>query len=403
MATFNVAAASGALKDLFLPPVREQLNTSNWVLMQFEKNTEDFEGERGVLSVHVGRNAAVGFRADGGTLPVADYQKYVKSYISMRYSYAIISVSRPAIKTMKSNRGSFIRAVKPEMDGAMKDLKRDWSRALLGTGDGVLASTEVSTATNDVILDAATPRGVLRALEEGARIDIGTVASPTTIASNRTVTAVNYTTKTITISGAVVTTNGTTHRIFREGSGGDGIETVGLQQIISDADDNFQSVDTGLYPVWKAASVVDANQATLTDTLLEELLDEIDIVSGESEGLIAATTHGVLRNYAATLKDNKRFVNTTTLKGGFSAVTVDTPAGQLSIKRDRDVPDGEFFCFNPKHIQLFELADWEFVDEDGSVLQRSATTDGFEARLAGYKNLATDRRNAHGRITDLLD
>lgn len=398
----NLSAASAALKDVYLPVVRDQLNRSNWLLSQIEKNTTDFEGNRAVLSLHVGRNPGIGFRADGADLPTAGKQARTTSYVSMRYSYGRIEVTGPTIKTMKSNKGSFVRAVESEMKGVVNDLKRDWSRVLFGEGNGKIATCGTTSAATTVVLASTTTDAALRVLEEGAVIDIGTVASPTSVASARTVVSVDKTAKTIVISGAAVTTAATDF-IFRSGSGGTDIEAVGLRQIVSQSDDNFQGVDTGNYPLWRAGSVVDAGTAaTLTDTLLEESLDEIDVVSGEMPDIIV-TTHGVLRNYAASLKDNKRFSNTVTLKGGFKAVSIDTPAGSINVMRDRDVPNGYAFLLNTSHLTLFVLSDWEWMDDDGAVLSRVSNKDAYEATFYKYANLATDQRNAHGLIYDLAD
>ncbi len=301
---------------------------------------------------------------------------------------------------MKSDRGSYVRAVESEMKGITDDLKRDWSRALFGTSDGVLAATETSSTTNVILLDAATPRAILQAFREGATVDIGTVGSPTAVASQRDVTAVDFTTPSITISGAAVTTNNTTHRVFRSGSGGTNVEVNGLQTIVSDADDNFQGVDTGDNPAWAAADVVDASTATLTDSLLEEVLDEVDQVSGEFPNIIV-TDYGVTRKYADSLKDNKRFTNTVDLKGGFKAVSIDTPAGSINLMRDRDVPDGFAFVLNTKHLIFFIMSDWEWMNEDGAILSRVSGYDKYQAVLFKYANLATDRRNAFALISNL--
>jgi hypothetical protein len=160
--SLNVTTASASLKDVYLPVVRDQLNRSNWLLGQVEKNTEDFEGDRGVLDLHVGRSSAVGFRTDGQALPTPDRQKRVKSYVDMRYSYGTIEVTGPTIRKMKSDRGSYVRAVESEMKGITDDLKRDWSRALFGTGDGVLAATGTTTASTTVVLASTTPRAILQ-------------------------------------------------------------------------------------------------------------------------------------------------------------------------------------------------------------------------------------------------
>lgn len=49
------------------------------------------------------------------------------------------------------------------------------------------------------------------------------------------------------------------------------------------------------------------------------------------------------------------------------------------------------------------MSDWEFMDEDGSVLSRVGGVDAYEATLFKYHELTTDMRNAHGIITDLTE
>lgn len=398
MANLNLTTANAALKDVYLPVVRDQLNRSNWLLSQVEKNTEDFEGNRAIMLLHVGRNTGTGFRADGGDLPTAGHQDRVRAYVGMKYSYGRIEVTGPTIKTMKSDKGSYVRAVDSEMKGVTDDLKRDWNEHLWSTGGGVLAVTGVTTGSVTVVLAASTPDQVFLNFREGVFVDIGTVGAPTTVASNRQVTAVDRSAKTITISGAVVTTT-TAHRIFQAGSGGTAIAPHGVPEIVSNADDDLYGVDTGLYPVW-ASSVV-ANGGTLTDTLWEELLDDINIASSEDPSVLVAH-HTALRTYAASLKDNKRFTDTVTLQGGFKAVSVATPAGVFPLMRDRDVNPAEAYAINTRHLQLFVLSDWEWMGEDGATLSRVSGKDAYEATLFKYAELATDQRNTHGKITGLV-
>lgn len=398
----NFAAAEVVLKTIYLPAIREQLNTGNWLLGQIEKNSTDFEGDDAVWAVHVSRNSGVGARLDDEDLPAAGKQGYAKGRSQVKHLYGRIQVTGPTMRAMKSNRGSFTRAVDSESKGVVTDTKRDMSRQLYGTSNGVIAATGVTSGVNLIVLAASTPKSALRQLREGYKVDIGTVGSPTSQAANRNVTAVDIANHTITVDGAVVTTT-TSHFVFRQGAGGSGAnqrEVTGLQTIVSNADDNLFGIDTGDNPVW--AATVDASGGDLSDDLLEEVLDNVDIASGEFPQ-IAVTTHGVIRTYAAGLKDNKRFNDTVVLKGGFKAASITTPAGELTLMRDRDAPDGKLFLLNTSHLTWFEQSDWEFMDDDGAVLNRVPNRDAYEATLYKDAELATDRRNAHAILTGLSE
>jgi hypothetical protein len=49
------------------------------------------------------------------------------------------------------------------------------------------------------------------------------------------------------------------------------------------------------------------------------------------------------------------------------------------------------------------MSDWEWMQEDGSVLNRVANKDAYEATMFIYHQLTTDQRNAHGVIEDLTE
>jgi hypothetical protein len=49
------------------------------------------------------------------------------------------------------------------------------------------------------------------------------------------------------------------------------------------------------------------------------------------------------------------------------------------------------------------MSDWEFMEEDGAVLNRVPNTDAYEGTLFLYAELATDGRNAHAKIGSLAE
>jgi len=398
----DMTTASDALKQDYQPTIREQLNNINVTLSQIEKNTEDTEGLEAILSLHVTRNSGVGARAEGGTLPTAGAQGYKKSTIDLRRNYGRIQVSGPVIRAMRTNKGAWVRAVESETKGVVKDLKRDVNRQVNGTSDGVIGNLGTTTASTTVVASNFTAVQ-MRQIENGMVIDIGTVASPTTIASARTVSAVDRAAKTFVISGAAVTTS-SSHYVFRSGAGGDGSsqkELTGLQTIVK-ASGTLFDVDPATYSDW--ASYVDnvsSNRAP-TDTLFEKAMDETNISSGQDHWMVV-TSHGVSRNYAAQLKAQKRFANTNDLKGGFKGLAIETPVGSATLTVDRDHPNNEATGLATDHLVEFMASEWEFMDEDGAVLSRVVDKDAYEATLFKYHELATDQRNTHFRLTDLSE
>lgn len=399
---FSKTEAAGVLKEYYIPMVNEQLVNKNEYLQQIGSNTEDVEGTEAVLSLHTGRNEGIGARKELEDLPAAGNQAYTKARVNLKYNYGNIQVSGPVIRAMKSNDGSWLRAVEAETKGVVNDLKLDVERQLLGTSDGVIAATGVTSASTNVVTTASTTQ--IRQLRVGMVIDIGTVASPTSVASARTITAVNVASTTITISGAVVTT-ATTDRIFRKGNGGGTTnqrEISGAQSII-DSTGTLFGVDPTVYPVWSSYEK-DASAAAISDTLIGTLIDEISIVSPLGVPDWAFTDHRQARVYAATLTGQRRFQNTLDIKGGFKGIEVGTGSGTLAVSTLRDAPVKEFYAINTDAIALYKASDWEFMEEDGDVLQRIVTgngQDGYGATLFNYSEQCTDTRSAHGVIRNL--
>lgn len=401
----TLAAADAVLKDDYKGPVREQLNNMNVILAQVERNSEDVVGRRAIMALHVGRNSGVGARGDNGTLPTAGSQQYEDIFIPIRYMFGRIELTLATIEAMGKDRGSFVRPLRSEMDGLTNDVKRDYSRQVWGTSDGLIADCGVTTASTTVVLDAATRQDQLRHLEEGFLIDIGDPATPTDIASGREVLSVDKTAKTIVISGAAVTTaatdiisrSGAYGASNNSGAPGDGqYELTGLQTIV-DSTATLHTLAPSTEPRWAARET--ASVGALTQSRLMSEIMETEMASGSVIDLLAASK-GVFLAYGNTMEALKRFTDTVQLKGGYEGVSVSSASmGRKSgvttaLVWDRDVPDESLYGLSLDDLVFFEQADWEWMDNDGAVLSRVANKASFEATLYKFGELAAKRRNS---------
>lgn len=396
----DLTNAAGALKKFYLPGVRKQINNKCLLLEQVQAGDEHVEGDEWVLSLHVQRNSGVGATTESGTTPTAGNQKYVFARDSMKEIRGRIEITGRVIKAMASNKGSFVRAIDSEMKGVTNDAYRDMNRQLAGTGDGVIATCGTTSSSATIQLLATTPKSAMRQLEIGMAVDVGTVPSPTTVASARTITAVDATNKTITVSGATLSTTSGTHFIFRSGAGGTGVETHGLQEIVK-ASGTLFNVDPSTYTVWKSYAK-DAASGPVNDPLLEEVMDEIDLASGQEIDLWL-TSYGVYREYGNYLTVMKRAQDKVDLKGGFKGLSILSGSREAGLTRERDIPDGKAFALNTSHLFAPTMSDWEFMEEDGAVFSRVANKNAYEATLYRFMDFATDQRNAHGVVNSISE
>jgi hypothetical protein len=397
MAGTTLTTADSALKEFYEPGARNQLNNDIPLLAQLEKNSRDIEGRRAVLSLKTSRNSGVGARAEGGTLPTAGAQGYSEERVPLRYNYGRIQLTGPVIRAMKSDRGSFVRAVKSEMDGVTDDLKRDVSRQAWGNADGKWATCGTTTTSTTVQLAAATSAVQMRLFQIGDKIDIGTVAAPTTIVAAAVVSAVDVANKTITIDSSVSTT--AAHFVFRAGanSANATAEITGMQAIVKASGTLHNVAGTG---VW--TSYVDSAGGAFSETVAAKAVQNVQINSGKYPNL-GVCSDGVHRAIAALLQTQKRFNGTIALKGGYSGIDFTAAGPTIPLVWDQFCPSGDIFWLNTDQLQEYQESDWEFMQEDGAILSRVSGVDAYEATLFKYHEVATDQRNSHGLQTGLTE
>jgi hypothetical protein len=311
---------------------------------------------------------------------------------------------------MASDRGSFNRAIDGETKGVVRDLRNDYNRQIYGDGTGAICLIGADTTTNTGTIVAADANAVVyRQLRVGMYIDIGTAASPTATAENRQITSIDTTAGTFVFDGAEVAVVTANDRVTRTGTGGTGAtqkEITGLRAAVASSG-TYLGITTSEASNW--VSYVNSNGGTdraVAETMFTQAQMEVSVRSGEETDLWV-TDAGVHRAVAALLTTNKRYLNSVELQGGYSALDVSS-VGQgnsggntVGLFWDKDCPFGEAYGLCTKRIQHYRMSDWEFMDDDGSVLNRVPNTDAYEATLFLYSELATDARNAHAAIRDL--
>jgi len=394
----SVAGAQDILKEDYKPVIREQLNNVFFVLEMATQNSDDVEGIEAVLSTHQSRNRGVGARGEFGATPTAGQQGYKKSRIPLKFNYGALKVSGPILKAARSDRGSFTRALDSEVKGIVRDLKRDVNRQCWTAESGVIAITGGGTPTGTSQILTTTAQA--RRIEPGYRYDI-VEASTDVICFTVDVVSVNIATKTVT-STLVSTGAGTpasTNRVFNTGVvPSENNEITGLEQIVDSTGQLF-GIDPTTYPRW--SSYERAVSGLPTDSVFELAADEVQLASGNDIDVVV-TSFEVSRAFAATLKAQKRFATEpVVLKGGFKAISVTTPRGDFALRSERDCETAEAYGLTTEALIHYTASDWEFMDEDGDMLVRTAGQDAYEATLYRYHELSTDQRNAHFKLTAL--
>lgn len=400
-------------KDLW-----ENLNNATFILAQVTTKKDTVNGRVATHAIHTGRSGGIGARQEGDDLPVADRQRYATVPVPVRYQTGRIELTKQLMNMATGEPGAFADAMDTEMTGIKNDGMRDVNRQIWGTSNGVIATCGTTSGSATIQLLATTPAAVMRAFYPGRRVDVGTVASPFTVAQSREITAVDTSAKTITVSGATMSTTSGTHFVFNSGSGGassgtgkpnDGQrELTGLQTIVA-ASGTLHTVDPSTTPVFKAQ--VYSNSGTLrnlAETMIDLAVMNNQIESGKSIGSLVSNA-GVFVAGKSILSAYNRNADVLEYKGGFKGIKWSTPGisgmdgKELGWYADYDCPANSLYGLNlDEGLVCHQVEEgWQWLDDDGSILSRVANKLAFEATIYTTMELACVQRNAHFVIQDL--
>lgn len=410
---------SAAMKTKFIGPIRDQLNSNKILLygirdkqgegksdepqgtvpfrgIEAEADGIDFVGNEFRIPLRTGRNPGVGSRSENVILPAPGNESF--TYISdpLRYHYGLFNITGQLMKASESNEGAFKRALTVEMEGTTDSLKRKVNIDAYGDGTGTLTTTSASNSGDTTLAVNSTVH-----LDVGDVVDVVDTATDTYKANARTITAINRTTKVVTLSGANITCASGDALVRASTDSTAGVPNNDMDQVINGLKNivkgsgTLHSLDPATNAFW-VSTEINASSAVVGDNLLRQLTDSIGRESGDEGDLVLITTRGIRNRYANTLTAFKRFndAQSVTLRGGFKAILFD----EKPMVVDDHCPVGYVYALNTKHLFWSQMSDWDWLDEDGKTLKWESRYDRYIAVLYKYCNFGTYARNRHGYI-----
>ncbi len=404
MAGQTIANFSNALKTRYLGPIREELNGATVLLSRIGRNDNaiNVSGKTFTIPLHTSRNVFAGSgRADGGTLPQVGEQGYSVAVVPNAYIYTRIKVTGPTIRAARDAAGAFTTAVESEIRGGLADTKRSVNRQLNGDGSDALAFWTGADDTSGVTVDDG--RGhAFSHLPAGTAVTcdlIDASDNSTKLGDSIVVTqgAKNATTYSATFTGSVSGSADGDYLVLEDTLGK---QMMGIAGVIDNA--NPVLLSGGLHGIdaantyWQA-QVNDGGGTTdraLTLDLMQDPLDQIAMNSDfdETDVEFLFGNYPVRAKYLALLRDEKRFVNTLTLDGGWTGLAYNDKPFIVDSQAKR----GTIFYVNPATLSILRTADFDWADQDGSILSRVSGEDAYDAFLYAYMNLACTARNGNG-------
>lgn len=420
MAVTDLTTFDSILKDVYLGPIRDQLNSKDTVYGMLNKK-DQLDGRQLVVPIRKGRNFSFGFQSANGTLPVALSQQYDNVNVTPKYYYGTVEITKEVIEQSRSSRGAFARAVRTQLEGLPLDMRDDLDRIVLGNGNGVIG-TVTGLSGSDFDLTEVTD---VRKFGINQRLTAYNLDTPAGVVQNTgatpmTVTGVSVSSGTATITVDNLTGVANNDLIVKDGArtaGPSGVrnEMMGLNGIIDDANPSMdssglQGIDRSSNDFWK--SYVDDNGGTnraITNGLLQSLIDASKI---RGNGMIHyfITPYGVRFEYAESQLNVRRNVNTARISGQTTGGFVENEESydfveynNIGFIPDKYAPANTILAVDWDSVWVGRFADFNWLDDDGSILKWSPNrTPSFEAILYFYGELVTTAPNRCAKAEDVI-
>lgn len=396
MAT-NLSTISGNLKRVYDDYLSRAQNLKHRSIDEIGNSAKKYNngGEGFFGAVNDYGNESVGAINETESFRTIDNENYMQWKVSPKVLVAPIEFSGLSAKAAEGDDESMVNAVVDALDRARERLLSDENRQFFGLGTGLLASPTATVASNLTSFTVDSTQYLRRNMV----VDMFTGATKT-VDSIR-ISRVDHANKVIHLATSLGTAVDATVEIVKENirtsAASDGKEMMGLRGIVDDGTDlsTFQNITVAANDEWKATRI-SASSANLTSDLLQRLLDDVSLLSGEEPDLIIMHPKQ-RRKYLDILVPEKRYMDQN-LDAGFAKLKFNGK----DLFLDKDCQVATVYAVNKKLLRKFEVAPLEMARHEGSdQFLRLSNQDAYQAYWRHYANFGTASRIAHGKIVSL--
>lgn len=390
MAYLNMAAANQALKIFYLPGLQYQLNTANPILTLMDKDSTSVVGSEIHMALRYGRQGGIGNRADDGLLPTPNSRQTKQAIWQTKNIFARIQVTDKTMRASRGQQGAFVSLLEADLEDAQNDAKDSVARQVFGDGTGATATFAVNTAvtTLNVTAGAAT-------LYSGQFIDIydSTVTTPKYTALqiadvdyvNNIVTLVAGTANVTTAAGDVAVIAGSAN-----------LELTGFKAVIGTTGNTLYGINraqnTWFNPVNKAVN------GEISEVGIQAEIDLVDQLAGGKTSVLVSS-YGVRRAYQNLILATKQTIDVMNLEGGYSALKYNN----MPFTVDKYCPSGTLYGLDMSTWKMYQIMDWDWLDDDGAVLNRVPNYAVWEATLARYCDMGCSKPRGNFVMTGITE
>src|SRR5690348_10584943 len=305
---------------------------------------------------------------------------------------------------MKTDRGSFIRAMKPEIDSALRQLRNSLVHAVYRNGGGAIGKLNggtVAGGTTGTLANISDIRFFSPGQIIGASATDGTSGSQHS--GTLTVQSVNRNTGVITTTAnwdTGISAIGVNDYLFVDGDFG--AKLSGLEAWVPSSDPGattFFGVDRTA-DVMRLGGIRQDFSAYPIEEAIPRLLERLAREDAETDCIAVHTLDWT--NLAIALGSKVVYGTMEAYddpKIGLRTITVTGPMGDVEILADPNCPPDTLWALQLDTWTLYSLGDIpKMLNNDGNVVLRNVTSDGVEAQLVYRAQLACDAPGWNGRF-----
>lgn len=393
----DTSSIAGALKRVYDKNVSRLQNLEARAMNEIAKSSKNYSpgGEGFFGDINDYGNESVGAINETEQFRTIDNENYQQWKVLPKVLVAPIEFSGLVSKAADADDEAFVNVVMDAMERARDRLIKDENRQFYGLGNGLLCSPAQSTASNllSFTVDSA------QYLRANMVVDIFNGATKT-VDSHR----ISYVDKvnnvvgfSVSLGAALASSDAMVKENIRDSAASDGKEMIGLRGICDDGTEltTFENISAATNYLWRGRRI-DASSANLTSDLLQRLIDDVAVLSGENvDTLIMHRKQR--RKYLDIVVPQKRYMEQK-MDAGFQKLEFNG----IELWLDVDCQDDRVYAMSKKLLEKFELCPLEVGTHDGSdKFLRATNFDKFQSYWRHYCNLGTGKRNGFGCIVSL--
>lgn len=396
MAT-DLSSIAGGLKRVYDNYIEQQQNLKARSMDEIGKSLKKYspEGEGYFGAITDYGNESGGAINETETFRTIDNEDYQQWKVTPKIIVWPIEFGGLTAAAASGDEASFANLVVDALDRARDRMMSDENRQFFGLGNGSLASPSIAVTAAGVSFTVNS----VQYLRRNQVIDIFSGATKT-VDSYRVsyVDRVNNVVGLLTSIGVGIdSTCVLVKENVRDSAPADGKELMGLRGIVDDSTDltTFQNLNASTLLEWRARRI-DAAAANLTSDLLQRLIDDVEILSGEEPDMLIMHRRQ-RRKYLDLVVPQKRYQDGN-MDTGFSKLAFNG----MDLFLDKDCQTETVYAIRKDKIRKFELEAIAMGRHEGSdTFLRKINQDAFQAYWRHYVNLGTSLRRAHGKLVNL--